>query len=513
MANSTAGQRLFNALEVDLDTVPIEYLDDYIAIEYFLTSEDEPPDDVSNLEKIDAYLQVFDHLCEASAWQQAGQILSFRLEDNGRELHEQLSRWCYYREQVKLYQVLLGKVSPEQDLICLCGLGMAFNSLSNYDKSFDYHQQQLEIAHLANNRKAEAQALHGIGIILTRWEKYVEAIAAYQQQLEIAREIGDHEEEGSALARLGWTLFRFGQNHGKTREMQAGLNHVKASLEIARSTNNPELISKFLGYLGYIYSERGQFAEAIEFHLQALNICEEAHDLGQKYSVLADLGQNYTALKEYEKALECLNESLKIARESGDRYLETSALNQLSIVYGYELQRYEDAILYCEKQLEIEKTLNIGSECAITAYVNMFNFYTFLNRVEKADIYLKIAMEIADKSDSLDTKGMVTMALANAYWNREQIWCKLYALLLVVKSLAISPPWRSTNGRIALQLTIAVLTKSAKDLLMVALKSMKNFLRLEAAKAFITKLLITNIPTHKWDKKTAQNAIERSPDR
>jgi len=49
MTNLTAGQRLFNALEIDLDTVPIEYLDDYIAIEYFLTSEDEPPDDVSNL--------------------------------------------------------------------------------------------------------------------------------------------------------------------------------------------------------------------------------------------------------------------------------------------------------------------------------------------------------------------------------------------------------------------------------------------------------------------------------
>jgi hypothetical protein len=66
------------------------------------------------------------------------------------------------------------------------------------------------------------------------------------------------------------------------------------------------------------------------------------------------------------------------------------------------------------------------------------------------------------------------MALANAYWNRKRLWFKLFALFLAIKGLAISPPWRSTNGRIALQLTFAALTKSAKNIPTVIINGIKK---------------------------------------
>ena len=42
MTSLTAGQRLFDELEIDLDTIPTEQLDAYTSVEYFLILEDEP---------------------------------------------------------------------------------------------------------------------------------------------------------------------------------------------------------------------------------------------------------------------------------------------------------------------------------------------------------------------------------------------------------------------------------------------------------------------------------------
>ena len=88
---------------------------------------------------------------------------------------------------------LLGKVSTEQDLVCLNGLGRAYYNLSDFDRSWDYHQQQLQLARQINNRQAEAQAIAGLGEIQRIKQNCAEAIPLFQQQLDIAREIGDHK--------------------------------------------------------------------------------------------------------------------------------------------------------------------------------------------------------------------------------------------------------------------------------------------------------------------------------
>ena len=102
--NLTAGQQLYEALEIDPDLVPLDLLDKYVAIEYFLTHEYEFTEDVENRTKVDRYLQVFNHLGEASEWQKASQVLSFC--PISKELHEQLRIWGYYREQIELYENL-----------------------------------------------------------------------------------------------------------------------------------------------------------------------------------------------------------------------------------------------------------------------------------------------------------------------------------------------------------------------------------------------------------------------
>ncbi|TYQ28653.1 tetratricopeptide repeat protein [Pseudanabaena sp. UWO311] len=484
MANLTAGKRLFTALEIDLDTVPIEYLDDYIAIEYFLTSEDEPPADASNLEKIDPYLQVFNHLREASAWQQAGQVLSFRLEDNDRELHEKLRLWGYYRDQIELYQSLLGKVNSEQDLVCLSGLGWAFYYLSDSAKSLDYFQQQLDLARQINNRQAEAQALNGLGALKLLQFKHLEAIACYQQQLEITLEIDDQLQEGYANQYLGFTFVDLGFTNGSNSNRQTGLQYLEKSLNIAQKFGDHELECLSLNSIAYICTQRGQHERSAEYLEQTLDVCSNSSDQHGRYVALQNLGLCYMMLKNHDKALECIQEALEIAREIGDRIAEGKALASIGSFYYLVAKQYQNAIFYFEKALNILRKLDVKQDIVICA-INLSICHTYIKQTKESNLCLEIAESIAKELDCIETKGIVTMALANAYWNRDRIWDKLFGLFLAAKGLMMIPPWRSANGRLALQETTSILTKSAQDLLMKAFKNMRNLFNLETVKEFI----------------------------
>jgi tetratricopeptide (TPR) repeat protein len=452
MSNLTTGQQLYTALEINLDIIPLDHLDKYIAIEYFLTIEDEPPDDAKNLAKVDRYLQVFYHFCEASEWEKAGQVLSFCYIS--KELHEQLRLWGYYREQIELYQELLGKVNSEQDIICLYGLGRAFYNISNYDKSLNYYQQLLKLARLINNRQAEALALGGFGDIQhIKQNRSEEAIVFYQQKLDIAREIGDREQESYALNFLGYALHMLELNQGKKNYQQKGLNHLEEALEIARNLDNQEIESICLNNISQVYLNRGQYEQVLIYLLRQLEICKNSNDIRGKYSALEILGQCYVMLKQLDKARFYMQEALVVTGDMGDKYSKIRTLNGLGVLYCYKLKRYQEALPYFKKALEIMQQLNIERHL-VTSAVNISVCYSYLKNQQQSTLYLNMAQSLATKSNSLEDKGLVTMAIANSYWGRDKIWYKLWGILLAIKGLMIIPPWRSANGRLAMQATI-----------------------------------------------------------
>lgn len=120
MANNLnkPGQLLFANWDINLDKVPIEQLDHYIAVENYLTDNDEPPPDAAPIEQVRGYLEAFYHLCEVEDWEKASAILSLRLNTSTNEkLHDQLDTWGYYHELVNLYSKILGKLSSSWDAI------------------------------------------------------------------------------------------------------------------------------------------------------------------------------------------------------------------------------------------------------------------------------------------------------------------------------------------------------------------------------------------------------------
>jgi hypothetical protein len=89
----------------------------YRAVVQWLTLY-KPKLDATNLEKVRGYLEAFHHLCAVEDWERASQVITIRLDTpTNEELHEQLNTWGYYRELLKLYRRILGKVNPSWDAI------------------------------------------------------------------------------------------------------------------------------------------------------------------------------------------------------------------------------------------------------------------------------------------------------------------------------------------------------------------------------------------------------------
>jgi tetratricopeptide (TPR) repeat protein len=64
-------------------------------------------------------------------------------------------------------------------------------------------------------------------------------------------------------------------------------------------------------------------------------------------------------LKQYDQALQYTKEALSLVREFGDKFHESFTLNTLGVLYCYKLQRYQEALPYFEKTLEILQKIDI----------------------------------------------------------------------------------------------------------------------------------------------------------
>jgi tetratricopeptide (TPR) repeat protein len=216
--------------------------------------------DASNLDKVRGYVEAFHHLCELPAWKGAIKILGNRIDSTfSDELHLQLAVWGYYREQIHLYNRLLGKAEPRMNLVFLIGLGNAYFSLSNYDMAFKYYQQSLTAARAIGERQEEGAALNLLGVTYCFMGNYPQAITYNQQALKVAQEVGDRKGEGSSLCNLGLAYYYLS-------DYLKALEYHQQELKIVQETGNRQGEARAFGNIGNIYCSFGEYSQAIEHY-------------------------------------------------------------------------------------------------------------------------------------------------------------------------------------------------------------------------------------------------------
>ncbi|MDJ0518714.1 MAG: tetratricopeptide repeat protein, partial [Trichodesmium sp. MO_231.B1] len=200
-------ESVLELLKLDSDSLmsikPLSKRLQYQTVVIWLSDYKCPSEVNDNLQVVKGYLEAFYHLCEVGDWERAKKILDIKVPPVDEYLATQLSSWGYYEECIQLYSRLLGKLDQHWDGICFNGLGNAYDSLGEYDKAIEYHQQCLQILREIGDRSSEGIALGSLGNVYKSLGEHGKAIEYHQQGLRIAKKIGDRSGEGNALGNLG----------------------------------------------------------------------------------------------------------------------------------------------------------------------------------------------------------------------------------------------------------------------------------------------------------------------
>jgi tetratricopeptide (TPR) repeat protein len=251
------------------------------------------------------------------------------------------------------------------------GLGIAYQSLNDFDRAIEYHQQSLAIAESINDARGLQQALLNLGSAYQYLANYETAAAYYQQSLSASRHIENRTGEFSALASLG-----------------------------------------------NIFQATADYKSALIYYEQALEIAQEIEHLKGEFSILGNIGVVHQALGNYHQAIEHHRQHLKIAQATGDRPGEGIALGNLGNAYE-SLGLYDRATNYYRRRLLLAQTINncAGEEAAL---IGLGNVCLNQGQLQQAiDFYMR-ALVIAKNIKDLMGEGMIVGNLGSAYHTLEE---------------------------------------------------------------------------------------------
>ncbi len=137
----------------------------------------------------------------------------------------------------------------------------------------------------------------------------------------------------------------------------------KYLLEALKWSSNPKVKAMAFNNLGMISKKTGDYADAVEYYLGALQQYDNLNEPRSKARTLGNLGSLYIQKKDYEKAKIMFEKELEICRTITDKELSGQAISGLGIVENH-LGSKSKAIAYFTEAAAIFKELNIRSDYA-----------------------------------------------------------------------------------------------------------------------------------------------------
>ena len=377
---------------INLDEVTIEQLDHYIAVENFLTDDDELPSDVENLDKVRGYLEAFYHLCDVADWERAYSLYSANeFTSSGNQLNVQLHTWDYYKEDIELCKQLLGKLNETREAVLMSSLGNAYSLLSEYQTAIEYNQKSLGIFTRLGNRENESIGLGNLGSVYNNQGDLKKAEEYYKKSLAIASCYPSlRHQTASMIGGLGVIYSVLG-------EFEKAIEKLEDQLKLSFDLDDKEMQADALKGLGTAYRSKGDPQKGIQYSEQALLIHEKLGGLlGQAHS-LDNIGVAYKNLKEYQRAIDYQKKSLAISRQIGNLRGEAKTLCNLGICHK-NLGEYKVAIDYQEQSVAISKSIGIQDQEARAIY-EIGTTYGLMGQIDKATLFSMKALLIYDSID------------------------------------------------------------------------------------------------------------------
>jgi tetratricopeptide (TPR) repeat protein len=196
-------------------------------------------------------------------------------------------------------------------------------------EAIGYGEKSLAVAREHNLREEMAYALHDLTFAYFGVGRFDDAVSARAEALGLWRELGNQAMQADCLAGLAFGSYLKG-------DLDAALAQAKEALQIGRSIRSAWAQGYSLNQLGPIYLETGEFGEAVEAWLAAVQFAEEAKFIEPQISGNLMLGWMYGYLGDIERGFEFASRSRAAFERMGGSVADSvGPIGVLAVLHAY----------------------------------------------------------------------------------------------------------------------------------------------------------------------------------
>jgi len=285
--------------------------------------------------------------------------------------------------------------SKEHEVKCLRQLSLTFWESNNIEEFFGLNERALRISYDLNHRREEGRCLNNVGIFYFKTSNYSMALKYYEDALSIAQYFDDKTDQSNCLNNLGYIYIDIG-NYDKAIE------YLTNAQKIDRSLGDDASLSAELGNIGIAYrnkgvisENKGDFYKALDCYNESLRLARKNKDKKTETHALNNIGFLYSNLGNYDEALRYFQLGNVRADETQDIETKSIILNNIGIVY-FNQGHYDESIKYYQKAIDLALKIG-GRQILWEAYFGLGQCYEKKNDFSLAIDWAKKAIDVIDR--------------------------------------------------------------------------------------------------------------------
>lgn len=265
-------------------------------------------------------------------------------------------------EKVNLHQAFLARATRDRDTLGrLHGFLYLFYDYlraEDFEEAARYLLEAETVAAASGNPDWQGWVAHRRGILSVHLKNYKAAILPYREAARLCGQAGDSLCMAESLVQLG-------AMYGRLEEFEQAHDYFDLALPLIEKYGSDFILSSALNNYANLLSTQDRPAEAIPYFERALTKIRQTGDKQGEVIFLGNLADAYRQLRRFDKALELLNQCVRINRENN--WLHNLVTNYASISETYagigdfhraydlseEYYHLRDSIIGVETQLKI----------------------------------------------------------------------------------------------------------------------------------------------------------------
>ena len=255
---------------------------------------------------------------------------------------------------------------------------------SKPDESLFYSRQAEKLAITSDNKSALGVAKINIARYYIRNALYDSALFALDNALGICREIDEKPRIAQVLNLIGYI-------YSQRSNYAVAEGYYQEAMELFIAVDEKKGLAKLLKDFGIIYKEQGYYHTALDYCQRSLRIYEEINDVDGVANVLNNIAMIYGNRNDNQKALDYFLRSLKMDQERNDHIGIQTGLNNVGYIFK-KMGKYQEALQYLYQALKYP--LEFRQRCDdFYAYYNIGDIYEITNQLDSASHYLNAALK------------------------------------------------------------------------------------------------------------------------